>query len=146
MRQLEKCEVIGRRIVDIIVSLPDRPVTMSDQSYSNGFLRLDSGYLINLGSDAPLACDESEVRDLIRDKETEREFGPAIGQEIVGVILPEERDDWDIRITTANGFVISFALGLFWIRPIIEPVDKRTRVSAVKDAVLTQCRAWWKFW
>jgi hypothetical protein len=113
MHQLEKCEVVGRRIVDIIVSIPDKPVTMSDQSHSEGFLRLDSGRLINLGAYAPplVACDESEIRNLTRDKKTEAEFHPAIDQTIVEIILPGEAEDGDIQITTLNGCVISNELG-----------------------------------
>ena len=43
IRQLEKADVIGKRIVSVIVSMPDKPVTMSNHSYSEGFLQLDTG-------------------------------------------------------------------------------------------------------
>ncbi|MDB6024232.1 MAG: hypothetical protein JWM68_455 [Verrucomicrobiales bacterium] len=148
MRQLEKSEVIGRRVVDIIVSTPDKPVTMLDQSYSAGFLRLDSGDLINLGAYAPplIACDEKDVRDLMRDKKYEKEFRPAIDQKIVELILPGETEDDDIRITTANGFVITFAASCFWIRPCIQSLDTPGGIATVPAGVSAQRRVWWKFW
>jgi hypothetical protein len=148
MRQLEKSEVVGRQIVDIIVSVPDKPVTMSDQSYSAGFLRLDSGHLINIGDWAPplLVCDEAEIHNLRRDKDTEKEFRPAIGQKIIGVTLPDEAEDGGIRITTENGFYISFTPGLFWIRPSIEPADKLAGIPTAEEPVSRQRKTWWKFW
>ena len=149
MHQLEKSDVIGRRIVEIIVSKPNIPVSMSGQSYSEGFLRLDTGHLIDLGdSELPLiACDESEVRNLKRDRKTEREFRRAINRTIVEMTMPTDEDDECVmRITTSNGFVIRFSLGLFWIRPIIRRIDKPANTAAGQGDALAPRRPWWKFW
>ena len=70
MRALQRDDVIGRRIVDVIVSVPDKPVTMSTMSYSPGYLRLDSGILFYLGQPtAPElhASDEAALTSVMRD-------------------------------------------------------------------------------
>lgn len=122
MRHLEKTDLIGRRIADMIVSVPDRPVSMSDQSHSPGFLRLDTGDIINLGSYAPplVSVEESEIQKLVRDRKYEADFRPVIGQAITDLLFPDDTEDGSIHVTTANGFVISFAASCFWIRPVIE--------------------------
>ncbi len=126
MRNLEKTDVIGRCIADVMVSVPDKPVTMSDQSHSPGFLRLDTGDIINLGSYAPplVSVEESEIQKLVRDRKYEKDFRPLIGQTITEVLFPDDTTDGSIRITTANGFVLSFAASCFWIRPVIERVER----------------------
>jgi hypothetical protein len=126
MRQLEKTDVIGKRIADVIVSMPDKPVTMSDQSYSPGYLQLDTGDVINLGAYAPplVSCDEGDFCNLVRDTEYEKEFCPAIGQTIIDLAFPDDTEDGSLHVATANGFVITFAASCFWIRPFIEPVKK----------------------
>jgi hypothetical protein len=127
MRNLEKADVIGKRIADVIVSVPDKPVTMSDQSHSPGFLLLDTGDIINLGSYAPplVSAEQREVQRLVRDRKYEKNFRSAIGQTINELLFPDETEDGDsIRVTTANGFVISFAASCFWIRPVIERLKK----------------------
>lgn len=122
MRPLEKADLIGKRIIDVIVSMPDKPVTMASQSYSRGFLRFDSGALINLGSYAPplLACSEEDLRCIMRDTNYEREFGPVIGQEVIAVIFPDENEQGEVQVSTANGFVMASVASCFWIRPCIE--------------------------
>src|ERR1700674_2010685 len=106
MRNLEKIDVIGKRIADVIVSVPNKPVTMSDQSHSPGFLRLDTGDIINLGSYAPpLVCiDDSEIQKLVRDRKYEKDFRPLIGETITELLFPDDTADGSIRVTTANGF------------------------------------------
>ncbi len=95
MRHLEKADVIGKRIADVIVSVPDKPVTMSDQSHSPGFLRLDTGDIINLGSYAPplASVQESEIQKLVRDRKYEKNFRPALGQTISEILFPDETED-----------------------------------------------------
>ncbi len=126
MRHLEKTDVIGKRIADLIVSVPDKPVTMSDQSHSPGFLRLETGDIINLGSYAPplASVEESDVQKLVRDHKYEKDFRPVIGQTISDLLFPDETEDGSIRVTTANGFMVSFAASCFWIRPVIEKMNK----------------------
>ncbi len=99
---------------------------MSDQSHSPGFLRLDTGDIINLGSCAPplVSVEESDIQKLVRDRKYEKDFRPVIGQTISDLLLPDETDDGSIRVTTANGFIVSFAASCFWIRPVIEKVNK----------------------
>ena len=77
MDALQRDDVIGRRIVDVIVSVPDKPVTMSTMSYSPGYLRLDSGVLFYLGQPtepALYARDEAALANVTRDAKYEREF------------------------------------------------------------------------
>ena len=49
MNALRRKDFVGRHITDIIISMPDKTVSMSDMSYSAGYLRLDSGILFDLG-------------------------------------------------------------------------------------------------
>src|SRR5688572_7949419 len=90
MRALQREEVVGRRIVDVLVSVPDRPVTMSTMSFSSSFLRLDSGSWFDLGQPTvpPLyAVDETVLRGVVRDPKCEKEFRPLLQQVIVDVVL-----------------------------------------------------------
>ena len=122
LRSIEKADVIGKKIAEIIVSLPDKPVTMSDQSFSRGFLRLNTGEIIDLGSYAPplIVIPEIEVQKVIRDAKYEAEFQPAIGPVITELLFPDETEDGSIHVGTANGFLITFGASCFWIRPCIE--------------------------
>jgi hypothetical protein len=54
MTTLSRTDVVGRRIVDVIISAPDKPLGMSDMSESRGFLRLDSGITIAIDAQPPL--------------------------------------------------------------------------------------------
>src|SRR5690349_2108963 len=90
MGALQRDDVIGRRIVDVIVSVPDKPVTMSTMSYSPGYLRLDSGVLFYLGQPTEpvlYASDDAALRSVIRDAKYEREFRSLLRQEIQDVVL-----------------------------------------------------------
>jgi hypothetical protein len=79
MRALQRHDVIGRRIADIIVSVPDKPPTMSDMSYSASYLRWDSGIAFHLGLQPLQAADEATVTGVARDTKCEREFRSLIG-------------------------------------------------------------------
>ena len=124
MRSLNKTDVIGKRIAEVIISMPDIPVTMSTHSYSAGFLRLNTGEIIDLRICEPplLACEERDVCEIVRDRKYEKEFRPAIGETIIAVTLPDEKEDGDLEIITANGFVITYAASPFWNRPVINNV------------------------
>ena len=126
MRELRRENVIGRRIVEVVIALPDRPVTMSTMSYSASYLRLDSGSLFDLGQPAapPLhAVDERAVSGLARDPKSEREFRPAILQEIVDVVLMI--DDGSLCVLT-DEFVITVVPAQFWVRPCLYKRDSFT--------------------
>ena len=126
MRPLERDDIIGRRIVEIIISLPDKPVTMSTMSYSAGYLRLENGVLFYLGqpTQPPLhASDESALRDLARDASYERGFRSLIRQEIVDVILTI--DDGCLCVVT-DAFVVTEVPAQFWVRPCIYKRDSFT--------------------
>ena len=118
MRHIEKADIIGKHIVDIYVSCPDKS---PDQSYSAGFLRLENDVFIALGAYAPplVAYDDSCVRDMVRDTKYEKEFKPAIGHKIAAVAYPDETVQGDLTITTDNGFAIALVASCFWVRPCI---------------------------
>jgi hypothetical protein len=115
-------DVIGKRVADVILSIPDKPVTMSDQSDSPGFLRLDTGDIIDLGAYAPplVTVEEGEIQRVVRDLKYEEDFRPVIGQAITDLLYPDETEEGSIHVRTANGFIITFAASCFWIRPCIE--------------------------
>jgi hypothetical protein len=125
-RNLEKPDVIGKRIADVIILKPDIPISMSSQSYSPGFLRLETGEVFDLGSDAPplLACDEMQFKNAARDTEYENEFRPAIGQIILNLLFPDETEEGSINVITANGYLINSVAAVFWTRPCINKVEK----------------------
>jgi hypothetical protein len=88
MRDLQQNDVIGRRITDFIVSVPDKPVTASTMPHSPSYLRLDTGLLFRLGqpdNSALSASDESVLSGLKRDAVLEQEFRPLLGQQITDV-------------------------------------------------------------
>ena len=119
MRALQRDDVIGRRIVDVIVSVPDKPVTMSTMSYSPGYLRLDSGILFYLGQPtAPElhASDEAALTSVMRDAKYEWEFCSLLKQEIEDVVLMI--DDGSLCVVTKDA-VITEVPAQFWVRPCI---------------------------
>ena len=119
MQALRRENVVGRRIVDVIVSVPDKPVTMSDMSYSPGYLRLDSGVLFFLGQPtepALHASDEAALTSVTRDTKYEREFRSLLGQEIEDVVLMI--DDGSLCVITKEA-VITEVPAQFWVRPCI---------------------------
>src|SRR5258707_13513430 len=90
MRALQRDDVIGRRIIDVIISVPDKPVTMSTMSYSAGYLRLDSGVLFYLGQPTEPelhTSDEAALTSVTRDAKYERDFCSLLKQEIEDVVL-----------------------------------------------------------
>jgi hypothetical protein len=126
MRELERDDIIGKRIAEVIISLPDKPITMSTMSYSAGYLRLDSEVVIYLGQPAtpPMrACDEIGLRALARDTTYEKEFRPLIRQKIVDVVLT--RDDGCLCILT-DEYLITEVPAQFWVRPCLYKRDSFT--------------------
>jgi len=119
MDALQRDDVIGRRIVDVIVSVPDKPATMSTMSYSPSYLRLDSGVLFYLGQPtepALYARDEAALANVTRDAKYEREFRSLLGQEIQDVVLMI--DDGCLCVVTKDA-VITEVPAQFWVRPCI---------------------------
>jgi hypothetical protein len=119
MRALQREEVVGRRIVEVVVSVPDRPVTMSTMSYSASYLRLDSGSWFDLGQPTvpPLyAVYETVLRGVVRDPKGEKEFRPLLQQVIVDVVLTI--DDGSLCVLT-DEFVIAVGAGQFWVGPYL---------------------------
>jgi len=117
MRTLRREDIVGRRITDVIVSVPDQPVTMSTMSYSPGYLRLDNGVLFYLGQPTePLlhTSDESALSGLKRDTQYEQEFRALLGQQIEDVVLMV--DDGCLCVVTKD-LVITEVPAQFWVRP-----------------------------
>ena len=109
--------MIGRRTVDVIVSVPDKRVTMSTMSYSPCYLRLASGVLFYLGhpiEPALYASDESTLRGLTRDPKSERNFHALLGQQIEDVLLII--DDGCLCVVTKD-LVITEVPAQFWVGP-----------------------------
>src|SRR5689334_4188277 len=114
MRTICREEVIGRRIADIIISVPDKPVTMSDISYSPGYLKLDSGLAFDLGVQPLQAADDSTVTGVTRDTKYERGFRSLLRQEIEDVVLIS--DDGCLCVVTEDT-VLTVIPAQFWVRP-----------------------------
>src|SRR5262245_38716664 len=87
MRALRREDLVGRRITEIIISVPDKPVTMSDMSYSPGYLKLDSGTVFHLGVQPLQAVDEATLAGVRRDTKYEREFRSLLRQAIEDIVL-----------------------------------------------------------
>ena len=116
---LQRDDVIGRRIVDVIVCVPDKPITMSAMSYSAGYLRLDNGILFYLGQPTEpelRASDEAALASVTRDAKYEREFRTVLKQEIEDVVLMI--DDGSLCVVTKDA-VITEVPAQFWVRPCI---------------------------
>ena len=119
MHALSRGDIVGRRITDFIVSVPDKPTTMSGQSYSAGYLRLDNGVLFYLGqpTEPPLhACEEAVLAKVTRDAKYEAEFRSILGQEVQDVVLTI--DDGCLCVVTKDA-VITEVPAQFWVRPCI---------------------------
>lgn len=117
---LRREDVIGRQIADIVVSVPDKPVSMSGMSASEGYIRLDTGVLINLGEDLEClrACGESRLQGLVRYTEYERdEFRSVIGKRISNVVVA--CDCALLVFITEDGKFITMVPAQFWIRPCL---------------------------
>jgi hypothetical protein len=131
MRELSRNDVVGTRIADIIISLPDRPVSMSDQSFSASYVRLDNGHVIDLSTPAPpLFADDRGVSAITRDSKYESEFRQAIGQKISDVLLTT--DVGYLCIVTEGDLLITDVPALFWQRPCIY---KRAEFSQSTEAL-----------
>jgi hypothetical protein len=116
MHVLLREEVIGRRIVDIIISVPDKPVTMSDMSYSPGYLKLDSGFVFDLSVQPLCVADDSVVTRVTRDARYECEFSALLLQDIENVVSMV--DDGCLCVVTSAA-VITVVPAQFWVRPCI---------------------------
>src|SRR3954447_11363618 len=91
MKSLVRSEVVGKRVVEIAIARPDKPVTMSDQSYSNGFLRLENGIWIDLDSqDGACAADPARLAALQRDLGHENTFQSIIDQKIADLVVSDD--------------------------------------------------------
>jgi hypothetical protein len=105
-------DITGRTIHKVIVSSPDRPVSMSDQSVSDCYLTLDDGITVRVDVDEYIITPETIIQKIKRDTGIEAEFAKAIGARITGIA--EE------GIHLQGGMIISIALGQFWIRPTLD--------------------------
>jgi hypothetical protein len=114
MRVLRREDVVGRRITEIIISVPDKPVTMSDMSHSPGYLKLDSGIVFHLGVQPLQAVDEATLAGVRRDAKYEREFRSLLRQEIEDVVLMV--DDGSLCVVTRDS-IITEVPAQFWVRP-----------------------------
>jgi hypothetical protein len=117
MKLLSKNDVVGRCIVEVAVTLPDKPVSMSDQSYSRGFVKLDSGDVIAIDAPDPLVSSDAQLSAMLRDTEHERTFQPVIGRTVKDLLLSDEF--CGICIVVDSGEVIASVPGLLWIAPFL---------------------------
>jgi hypothetical protein len=89
MTELLRKDVVGQRIAEIVISVPDKPVTMDGQSFSAGYVRLASGVLIDLcGAAPPLQACPADLQALKRDRAYEAEFRAALGKRISDTRVP----------------------------------------------------------
>ncbi len=118
MRELSPGDVVGKRITEIIISVPNRPVSMGDQSLSASYIRLDNGVVLDLnGPVPPLRAYEGELATVKRDTPYEAEFQAAIGQTVSEVLLTT--DVGCLCVVTDGGLLITEVPALFWERPCI---------------------------
>ena len=116
MRTLSREEVIGRRIADIIISAPDIPVSMSDMSYSHGYLKLDNGLAFDLDAQPVRVADDSVVAGVLRDTKYEQEFRMLLRQMIEDVVLTI---DCGCLCVVTGEAVITVVPAQFWVRPCL---------------------------
>jgi hypothetical protein len=118
MRELSPSDVFGARIAEIIISVPDKPISMSDQSFSAGYIRLDNGHVIDLSTAAPpLLAHDVGLESVVRDSKYEAEFRRAIGQKIADVVLTT--DVGCLCVVTDGGLLITDVPAQFWQRPCL---------------------------
>ena len=123
MQLLAKQDVVGRRLAEVIISEPDKPVTHEDQSYSSGYVRLDNEVLIEIDSnEVPRVIDSSSLSHLQRDSEHEQTFRPAIGQKVVDLL--RSRDFAGICVLLESGSAIAYVPGQFWIAPFLQKAEE----------------------
>jgi hypothetical protein len=117
MNLVTRNDIVGHRIVDVIISMPDNPLSMSDMSESKGYLRLDNGLVIHFDGGAPLQLIEPlALSDLRRDHESEAEFVTVVGEKIVDVV----HDGSLVYILVKDGVSVSTAISQFWVRPCLD--------------------------
>jgi hypothetical protein len=129
MRELSPSDVFGARIADIIISVPDKPVSMSDQSFSVGYIRLNNGHVIALSTATPpLLAHDVGLESVVRDSKYEAEFRRAIGQKVTDVVLTT--DVGCLCVVTDGDLLITDVPAQFWQRPCIY---KRTEFSQATE-------------
>jgi len=116
MKALEMNEVVGRRIVDVVISKPDKPVSMAGSSESKCYLQLDSGLVLQLDGRVLKPFENAELPSITRDRETEAEFVEIVGEKIVDVV----HDGMVVYVVVKGGLSMSTGLGQFWTRPYLD--------------------------
>jgi hypothetical protein len=116
MRELSRQDVVGRRIADIIISVPDEPISMSGMSYSAGYLRLDNGVTFGLGVRPPLIVDDCVTAAVHRSAMHESEFRSLLHQEVEDVVSGVE--DGSLYVLTKH-MAIVMVPSQFWVRPCL---------------------------
>jgi hypothetical protein len=125
MRLLNQNDVIGARIIEVILSMPDKPMDISRESISasQGYLRLDNSFILDLSSyELPIfSAEEENLSSLSRDTKYEQEFAAVIGQQIVDVVLSEYLPS--ICIMTRARLVVTNGWTPAWVGPCLMPKD-----------------------
>ena len=116
MKALEMNDVVGRRIVDVMISKPDKPVGMSGTSESKCYFQLDSGLVLQLDGRQLKPVDNAKLLAIARDRETEAEFIEIVGEKIVDVVC----DGMVIYVVVKGRLSMSTGLGQFWTRPYLD--------------------------
>ena len=122
---INRNDILGKKITEVIILQPDKPVTMSTYSYSEGYLEIEGGFILDLGSSVePLKIlNICEVKDKVRDTRYESEFKKVIGERIVDIQLPDlEGDDlyYVTIIVSTEKHRLFYSISQFWNRPVIE--------------------------
>ena len=112
-------DILGQRISEVVISKPDRPVSMTDMSTSVGYLRLENGIIIDIGATNPPLPKVTDIPfpDAGRDKEYEKEFQALVGQRIADVRVTTELGL--VCIFTENSLVVTEVPAQFWVRPCL---------------------------
>jgi hypothetical protein len=113
---MKRDDVVGRMIIDVLVSQPDKPINMSDTSESKGYLKLDSDRIIQIDGGDLIAVDPLTLKELIRDTAVEKEFTDALGRKILDTV----NDGLLVHVLIEGGISISTVPGQFWVRPYLE--------------------------
>jgi hypothetical protein len=121
MSELVKSDLVGKRIVEIVVSQSDHPADMSGPAaYCASYVRLETGVLFSAEQPCE-ACVETLVEHLKRDKTVEKKLRPILQEEITNVVVSTV--DGSIYIVT-KALLLTVVPGQFWVGPVImKPSD-----------------------
>ncbi|MBS0661253.1 MAG: hypothetical protein JSR82_23805 [Verrucomicrobia bacterium] len=128
MNPMNKADVVGQRVREVIVARSDKPVSMADQSSSSGYVYLENGVLIDLDAGEAMTSDRMPQK-LEREHEHEKTFGPILGEKVSDLVVTDEFPG--VCVVLESGCVIAIVPGLFWIAPFLHSRGSFPFVKAV---------------